>query len=182
MIVHAPLISLEQFDEFVLRPENADRNFEFIAGEIVEVVSNNYSSLLGIRIGGRISLYAEDHHLGHVTGADGGYIVVGERYIPDAAFTSYARQPEPCYEAYNPIAPDLAVEVLSPGNADPEIARKLGNYLAAGTHIWLVNPETKTVDVYVPGQPRHTLRVGDTLADEALLPGFTIALATIFKD
>jgi Uma2 family endonuclease len=182
MIVHAPLISLEQFDEFVLRPENADRNFEFIAGEIVEVVSNYNSSYLASKILGRISVYVEDHGLGRTSGADGGYIVIGERYIPDAAFTSYARQPEPCYEAYNPIAPDLAVEVLSPGNEDLEIARKLGNYLAAGTHVWLVNPTTKTVDVYVPGQPRRTLRVGDTLADEALLPGFTLALATIFKD
>jgi Uma2 family endonuclease len=182
MIAYAPIISSEAFDAFVMQPENADRNFEWIAGEIIEVVSNYNSSYIASKILGRISVYVEDHELGRTSGADGGYVVVGERYIPDAAFTSYARQPDPCHEAYNPIAPDLAVEVLSPGNEELEITRKLGNYLAAGTHLWLVNPATKTVDVYVPGQPRITLRVGDTLADETLLPGFKLPLATIFKE
>ncbi|MEJ5197516.1 MAG: SdrD B-like domain-containing protein, partial [Anaerolineae bacterium] len=49
-----------------------------------------------------------------VTGADGGYRVGDERYIPDVAFVSQSRQPAPSRDAYNAIAPDLAVEVLSP--------------------------------------------------------------------
>jgi Uma2 family endonuclease len=122
-----------------------------------------------------------------MTGADGGYVVSGEDYIPDAAFMSYARQPVASDAAYNPVAPDLAIEVLSPGNIETpnerdKMLRKIGNYLAAGTVLWLTDPEQKTVDVYIPGQPRKTLRVGDFLEGGDVLPGFRLAVADIFRD
>lgn len=182
MVLQTRYVTDEEFDRFVTLPENVDRNFEYIAGEIVEVVSNSLSSHFGAKILGRISVHAEDNHLGRATGADGGYIVSGEKYIPDAAFISFTRQPKMVRVAYNPIAPDLAVEVLSPGNDEIEIARKVGNYLAAGTVLWLVDPDKKTVDVYVPGQPRKTLRVGDFLEGGDVLPGFRLSVASIFSE
>ncbi|MCA0455095.1 MAG: Uma2 family endonuclease [Chloroflexi bacterium] len=182
MVLQTKPISDAEFDHFVTLPENADRNFEFIAGEIIEVVSNNLSSYLGAKLSGRVSVFAEDNKLGRVTGADGGYVISGEKYIPDAAFISFARQPKPSLAAYNPIAPDLAIEVLSPGNADTEIARKIGNYLAAGTVLWLVDPIQKTIDVYTPKMPRKTLRLGDYLEGSDVLPGFKLALANIFAE
>ena len=172
----------DQFYEFVMRPENRDRNFEYIAGEIVEVVSNSKSSHEAMKIMGRVSVHVEDNNLGRCTGADGGYVIAGEDYIPDGAFISYVRQPLQPKVAYNPVAPDLAVEVLSPGNTSDEMTTKVGNYMAAGTVLWLVNPDKKIIDIHVPGQPVKRLRVGDFLEGGDVLPGFRLAVASIFAD
>lgn len=182
MVLQTRPITDAEFDRFVALPENRDRNFEFIAGEIVEVVSNRKASYEAMKIMGRISVHVDDNYLGRYTGADGGYVVSGEKYIPDGAFTSYARQLMAPDVAYNPIAPDLAIEVLSPGNTEIEMTRKIGNYLAAGTVVWVADPDQKTIDVYTPGQPRKTLRVGDFLEGGDVLPGFRLAVANIFSD
>src|SRR5262245_21147211 len=110
MVLQIRGYSLEEFDEFVKRPENAERSFEYIAGEGVEVVSNPLASKIAAIIIGALIAYLKEHDIGHVTGAGGGYMVAGERYIPDAAFISYERQPElDYYEGYNPNPPHLAV-------------------------------------------------------------------------
>jgi Uma2 family endonuclease len=180
-MLNVPL-SKELFYEFVMRPENRNRNFEYIAGEIVEVVSNGKSSRKGLALVAEMQVYVKHNKLGRCTGADGGYVVSGEDYIPDGAFMSYARQPEANNEAYNPLAPDLAIEMLSPGNTKNEISHKVGNYMAAGTVLWLGNPETQIIDVYVPGQPVKRLRVGDVLEGGDVLPGFRLAVSDIFED
>jgi len=182
MLLQTQYVTEEEFDRFVMLPENRDRNFEYIAGEIVEVVSNSKSSSIGGRLIGRVSVHVEDNDLGRVTGADGGYVIFGERYIPDAAFISYKKQPVDPEVAYNPVAPDLAIEVLSPGNTETEMTRKIGNYLVAGTVVWVADYVTKTIDVYTPNQPRKTLRLGDFLEGGDVLPNFRLALAQIFKD
>jgi Uma2 family endonuclease len=173
----------DDFDRFVHLPENADRSFELIAGEIIEkMVSNPRSSKIGVRIGGRLSVFIDEHNLGVVTGADGGYMVGHERYIPDAAFISKARQPVLPSEAYNPLPPDLAVEVLSPSDDPDETRLKVFNYLAAGTVVWVINPDKERVEVYAAGQPAIILGMNDTLDGGAVLPGFMPAVSAIFAD
>ena len=52
MVTQIKRMSAEKFDEFIKQPENADRNFELIAGEMVEkLVSNSRSSVIGLWIG-----------------------------------------------------------------------------------------------------------------------------------
>ncbi|HEX3053443.1 MAG TPA: Uma2 family endonuclease, partial [Aggregatilineaceae bacterium] len=150
--------------------------------EIVEVVSNNYSSKIAMRIGARLVLFVEEKGLGHVTGADGGYKVLGERYIPDVAFISKKRQPESSHEVYNPNAPDLVVEVLSPTDKPDDVMLKIYNYILAGVVVWKINPEAKTVEVYIPGKKAQRLRVNDTLDGGDVLPGFQVAVKDIFPD
>jgi Uma2 family endonuclease len=175
-------MTVEEFDRFVLLPENAERTFEYIGGEIAEVVSNNYSSMIGMFVGAMMTVFVHEHKLGYVTGADGGYRVSGERYIPDAAFISKARQPEPSHEAYNPNPPDLAVEVLSPTNEADQIRIKIVNYLLAGTTVWLVDPDKKHVEVYVPNQSPITIGIDETLEGGTVLPGFKLPMREIFPE
>lgn len=182
MITQTQHLTVEEFDNVVLQPENRDRMLEYVGGEIIEVVSNNYSSEVAASILTEIGGFVKKNKLGRVTGADGGYRVSGERYIPDVAFVSKARQPEPSYEAYNPIAPDLAVEVLSPGNTHHEMRVKTVNYLRAGTTLWIVDPELKRVEVYRPDYAPVTLEIGDTLGSVAALPGFTLPVRDIFPE
>lgn len=180
MVFNTRLMTVDEFEAYVLLPENRERRLEFINGEIIEVVSNNKSSRLGIRIGGRMELFATQHGLGYVTGADGGYKVGSERCIPDAAFISKARQITPSEDAYNPLAPDLAVEVISPSDDRDELRLKIATYLAAGTVVWLVDPDKTQVEVYHPGQPPLVLRTNDVLDGGELLPGFQLAVNDIF--
>ncbi len=188
MVLYAPPISppvddVEEFDRFADQPENSGRDFELIAGRIVEkIVSRPRQSAIAMRLGGFMSVFVSQHKLGRVTGADGGYRVGNERYIPDVAYISKARQPVQPDDAYNPLPPDLAVEVVSPSNTDDDIRIKIGNYIAAGTVVWLLDPDRQRVEVYQAGQPVTVLRLGATLDGGAVLPGFTLALADLFAD
>lgn len=181
MAVQTRRMTVEEFDQFIQQPENADRLFEYVGGEIIEVVSSNYSSEVAARVLIEIGIFVKNKDLGRVTGADGGYIVSGERYIPDVAFISKEKQPEPSHEAYNPTPPDLAVEVLSPSNDPGGIRIKLVNYLRAGTVVWLVDPDKKEVEVYASGQAKK-LGLDGTLDGGDVLPGFTLPVKAIFPE
>jgi Uma2 family endonuclease len=183
MAVQTRAYTVEEFDQFAALPENAERRLEYIRGEIIDVVSNSYSSEVAVNISFFIKLYLRQQGIGgHVTGADGGYMVAGQRFIPDVAFISKAKQPEPSHDPYNPNAPDLAVEVLSPTD-DPRLVRqKMAAYWAAGTVLWIVDAEKKEVEIYAPGQPPANAGIDGTLDGGAVLPGFTLAVKDIFPE
>lgn len=170
-------MTVEAFDVWAKRQ---DRDYEYVRGEALEVVSNNYSSQVGILIGGMLAVYVAQNQLGHVTGADGGYQVMGERYIPDAAFVSRSKQPQPSREAYNSNPPDLAIEVLSPSDDVDKIRIKIANYLAAGTVVWVLDPDAKVAEVYRPGQSVVVIDENGTLDGGELLPGFQIRVGDVF--
>lgn len=183
MTIRDDFITLEEFEAFTQLPENADRLFEFIAGETIEVPSNPYVSKLAMLIGAFLLTFVRKHDLGHVTGEAGGYKVSGERYAPDVAFISYEKQPELAKAGYNPNPPDLAVEIISAGDA-PEQKRlrvKLTNYLADGTVVWIVDPETKTVEVHQSSKPVQVYLLKDTVDGAPVLPNFTLKVADIFS-
>lgn len=177
-------MTVEEFDQFAQLPENADKLLEYVGGEVIEVPSNPYASKIAMIIAVAIGMYLSKKDIGHLTGEAGGYMVSGERYAPDVAFISKQKQPELVKEGYNPNPPDLAVEVDFPSSlhSQRDLRTKVVNYLAAGTVLWVVLPEVKEVEVYVPGQPQKTLKVGDTLDGGEVLPGFKLAVADIFRD
>lgn len=175
-------ITRAEFEAFIAQPENADSTFELVAGEVFEVVSNNYSSMIAARILTFIGMYLLQQNIGYVTGSDGGYIVQGESYIPDVGFISKTRQPEPNHDAYNPQAPDLAVEVMSPTDSEKKLLLKVSNYLAAGTVVWVVYPEECEVHIHRPEKGANTLDMNGTISGEPVLPGFTLAVKDIFPE
>ena len=173
-------VSVEEFEKIAALPENADKHLEYIGGEIVEVVSNSDSSEIALNIGTEIRHYLKTHDLGRATSSDGGYKVSGEDYMPDVGFISKAKQPKRPNTAWNPLAPDLAVEVVSPTDRAQNIATKVANYLAAGTVVWYFYPQDKEVYVYEPGQPVKALGIDDMLDGGKVLPGFKLAVKDVF--
>lgn len=182
MAVQERRYTVEEFDEFVELPENADRLFEYVGGEVIEVPSNPFASTIAARISGFIFMYLMQHTIGHLTGEAGGYMVAGERYAPDVAFISKDKQPALAKQGYNPNPPDLAVEVLSPSNDPHGMRVKIVNYLYAGATVWVVDPARKQVEVYRPGQSPEIVGVNGTLSGDAVLPGFTLPVKEIFPD
>ena len=182
MVSPTKRMTVEEFDEWVNLEENADKLFEFIGGEIVEVPSNPYSSEVAYEIGFHIKLFLREKGIkGHVTGEAGGYKVSGERYAPDVAYISSEKQQDlPYRQGYNPNPPELAVEVMSPTDDERQLSIKISNYLAAGTVVWVVRPDTKEVDIHSPNQPAKVLGEKDTLDGGKVLEGFSLPVKEIF--
>lgn len=182
MTIDVRRITVEEFDVLVFTPEYIERDYEYIAGEVIDVVSHPKSSKLAGRCLRYIGAFVDDNELGHVTGADGGYRVENERYMPDVGYISFERQPElESVEGYLPNAPDLAVEVVSPSDSERLLMIKVGNYLAAGTVVWVVYPEQEEVAVYQSGQAVKIYAKDDTILGGTVLAGFSLDLKDIFK-
>jgi Uma2 family endonuclease len=181
MAISRGRVALDEFEQFIALSENSDHHFELIGGEIFEVVSNNYASAVAASILFFIKLFLRDHNLGgYVTGADGGYQVLGERYIPDVAYISAVRQLEASHETYNPLPPDLAVEVFSPTDSEKKLTAKVVNYLTAGTLVWVIYPDDKEIAIYAPGQLVRFVGLDDVLDGGTVLPGFHLPVRDIF--
>lgn len=127
-----------------------------------------------------------------VRGHDAGRVVVEAGFLltvdpptvrrPDAAYVSFERWPPGSVpEGFWPFAPELAVEVVSPSNAASEMQEKVLGYLEAGTLIvWVVQPRTRTVEVWRPGIDVKIVWEHQTLDGGKLLPGFELAVAELF--
>jgi len=182
MAIGKQLVTPEQFERFVDQPDNQDKRFELINGEIIKVPSNPYASQLALLIGSMILAFVRQHKLGHVTGEAGGYVVGTERYAPDVGYISYAKQEELAKSGYNPNPPDLAVEVIS-ANTRAELNTlrlKITNYLAVDTVVWVVKPEEKQIEVHISGEPVSVYNVDETLSSGDVLPSFELTLSDIF--
>ena len=79
-------------------------------------------------------------------------------------------------------APDIAVEVFSPSDTAPEMARKVAEYLAAGSQrVWVVYPAGRRVVVHQADGSVVSYGGDDVITDEELLPGFSLPLSEIFE-
>ena len=166
-------MTIQEFEDFIFHSSHVDRHYEFIAGKIVEMVSNNYSSEIASEILFLIRLHMKQTGIkGRVTMADGGYQIGEDRYIPDVAFISWDKQPNSSHQAYNSNPPDLAVEVMSPTDTDKAMRIKITNYLAVGTLVWVVRPDDKVVEVYQTGQSVKLLNETDRLDGGKVLQNF----------
>jgi len=98
---------------------------------------------------------------------------------PDMSFLSGEHVDE-ADDGYYQGPPDLAIEVLSPGDRKSYVERKLAIYLETGTRsIWLVNPRRRTVEVISSLGDRRTLHEDDELVDDTV-PGFRVKVSEIF--
>jgi Uma2 family endonuclease len=101
---------------------------------------------------------------------------------PDAAFIRKDHLPAtPPEEAFWPGPPDLAVEVVSPGDTSGEIDDKVSAWLDAGSAmVWVVNPRWRSVTVYRSATDIKTLTENDDLDGQDVVPGFRCRLREIF--
>ncbi len=179
-------ISAQEFWDFVNLPENADKQFERINGEIVEAMPGNlYSSAIAMTFGFFFMLYLRNNDIGFVTGADGGYNVTeDDTFAPDVAFILYSRQEKLAYQGFGPTYPDLVVEVVSPSDlkdVEHRINRKIEKYLSIPIPIfWLVFPARREVEVYEMGKKVAVLGENGILDGGIVLPGFKLPVKDIF--
>ncbi len=138
-----------------------------------------------LEISSPLHAHVRAHRLGRVYPSDAHFILFRDPdtvVMPDVAFVRSDRlPPESVRVRFMPLAPDFAVEVLSPTNRIGEIREKIALYQRAGVSlVWLVQPRARTVTVYAAGQEPRTLREGDVLDGGDVIPGFRLPVADIF--
>lgn len=100
---------------------------------------------------------------------------------PDLLFISHERYARRQTGAYLTVAPELVVEVLSPEDRPGAVREKLADYFSAGIdRAWVVDPKERRILVYRSLTDVQELRVGDTVTDEELLPGFRLSVSELF--
>jgi Uma2 family endonuclease len=169
-------------DEFARMP--LEGSWELIDGEPVAVSPTaGRSGWIGARILGKLDSFVDSRGLGWAFNAETGFVLFRDRHTvrsPDAAVVLSDRIEAPP-DSFVPLAPDLAVEVLSPSDRMTDALGKVGMYLDAGVRlVWLVDPSINTVTIYRPGAAPATLSEGDTLDGGDVLPDFRLPLAEIF--
>ena len=160
---------------------------ELVDGTLVEKGMGLRESLLAGVILTMLREFVVPRNLGLVAGPDGTVrLFPGLVRVPDVAFVSWSRVPggKVPQEAIPQLAPDLAVEVLSPSNTKAEMQRKRQEYFKAGVDVvWEVDPEERTVAVYERGQDQP--RVYDrtqTIEGQYSLTGFQLVLPALFSE
>ena len=155
---------------------------ELVDGVLVEKVMGFDESRLALEIGTILVEFLRRHDLGVAAGADGMMrLRKGLVRIPDVSFVRWEHLPE-AYGPIPPIAPDLAIEVLSPSNTEKEMERKLREYFAAGTSlVWTFDLKSQTVTVYDNDGKSFVLDTSGSLDGGDLLPGLVIPLGDLFQ-
>ncbi len=78
---------------------------------------------------------------------------------------------------FAPICPDFVVELCSPSDRLTDVQTKMAEYLDNGTFLgWLINPETRTVEIYRPNQRVEVKNAPNSLTGKDILPGFELDL------
>ena len=178
-----PPLSLE---EFLALPETEPAS-EYACGEVTQKpMPTNAHGALQLYIAMLIFQFLARVKIGRVRTE--WRCVFGPRrrrrgFVPDVVYASFERMP-PVHaneQAYLETAPDLIVEILSPGESPERFARKLRFYLLHGVRlVWVVDPIAQTITVYTPGPAdERVLRAGDILDGGDVLPGFTAPVAEI---
>jgi len=160
------------------------RLFELVDGVLVEKVMSYWESVLAIELGRLLGNFVNRRKLGSLAGEAGMLrLSPGLVRIPDLSFISRARlaRHRRTRARILPLAPDLAIEVLSEGNTPREMARKVSEYFATGCRlVWFVDPRTRTVAVYTSPAKPITLTEKQTLIGGDVLPGFRLRLRNLF--
>jgi Uma2 family endonuclease len=158
---------------------------ELIQGEIrLMSPAGSEHGWVVMNVAGPMMVFVKEEKLGYTFGAETGFVIERDPdtvRAPDVAFVSAERISDRPPAQFFPGAPDLAVEVLSPSDTASEVQEKAEAWLASGCkEVWLVDPRRKTATKLTPAEDSIVQQTVETLTTK-LLPGFTLAVAELFK-
>ena len=172
-------------DEYERLPDEDGHTQELAAGRLVR--EPRPGARHGVIVGDlfrALDSFVRDRDLGRVVIETGFLLVEVPPTVrgPDIAFISAERLPAgPVPEGFWRLAPDLAVEVVSPSDSAAGIQEKVLQYLDAGTRaVWVVQPRTRTVEVWRPGADVRIVRDEESLEGDDVLPGWRSEVKSLF--
>lgn len=169
-------------------PENADKTFELIWGELsIMPGASILHTLIITRLLKLLGNYLDQNPIGLAL-TDGAMYDLpnGDLVIPDGSFVAAGGYDEEHLPVRFAIAPDLAIEVVSPSNSTIEMNAKVDAYLAAGVRlVWVIYPDRRAISTYHTQTDGKTiyrsLGEADTLTGEDVLPNFSAAVSAVFQ-
>jgi Uma2 family endonuclease len=157
---------------------------ELVDGVLIQTAPSLRASVMGGVLVRHLLEFVEPHDLGVVLPASGAVrLRPGLVRIPCCSFFYWERFPGCTLpdEEIGSVIPDLVAEVLRPGNTEPEMRRKLGEYFEAGVRlVWALDPATETAVLYTAPQQAVAIPRDGALDGGAVLPGFTLPLEEVF--
>ena len=158
---------------------------ELIRGELIMMSPAGFDhGRFAVNVGSALANFVKARSLGSVVSAETGFRIAHDPdtvRAPDVAFVRADRIPPGGVKGFFQGAPDLAVEVVSPGDRASEVMAKAQDWLQAGCPmVWVVDPETRNVSVYSSRKEIAILTNADTLTGGDVLPEFSILIAEVF--
>lgn len=159
---------------------------ELVRGVLHETMAAGHRhGKIAVNLATELNLFARARRLGTVVASDSGVWLERDPDTvrePDVAFTSAEKIPlDAEIDGYAEVVPDLVVEIVSPSDSRRWARDRAQMWLDYGAPlVWIVHPDTRTIDVYRPGAATSTLHEDDSLNGHDFLPGFTCPVSTIF--
>ena len=172
-------------DELLCLPDDGQRH-ELVRGELRTMSpGGRRHGRVTMNISTPLDLHVRTHALGEVYTAETGFKLAQHPdtvRAPDVAFVRSGRLPmmgDP--DGYLLGPPDLAVEVLSPGDRPGEVSKKVADWLAHGTLlVWVADPRRRTVREHRPNQPARVLSEADVLECADIVPDWQLQVRALF--
>jgi Uma2 family endonuclease len=183
--LHAALeLTDEQFEQIC--SANRDLRLERTkTGELIVMPpTGGETGNRNIKLSTRVEIWSSQANLGLAFDSSTGFkLPNGAIRSPDASWLRLERWQTltPLQrQKFIPLCPDFAIELLSPTDELRETQAKMQEYLANGLRLgWLINPKSKQVEIYRPGQPVEIRQNPASLSGETVLPGFVLDLTEI---
>ena len=175
-----PALTAEEF----LHVRLADKRVELVKGVLVvrEPAGLPHGRIV-MDLARRLANHVDANGLGQVYAAETGFTLARKPdtvRAPDIAFVRSARLPSPEPAGFPDLAPDLVVEVLSPGDRPGEVLAKVADWLSAGTNlVWVIDPKRRLARVYRHDGTEGVVAADGMLDGEDVLRGFSCSLAAI---
>ena len=177
-------------DEDLRRLPRDGRKYELVDGEIRVSPAGGRHGQIALELGARILIHVRAHRLGIVLDSSTGFRLPGRKpddhdvRSPDLGFVAAGRlSQDQAPVGFIELAPDLAVEILSPDDRRREVLEKVGEFLDAGTRlVWVLDPEKRVAAVYRSLTDVRQMGENDSLEGEDVLPGFSCPLREVFGE
>jgi len=180
-------------DEELLALPKDGCKYEVVDGELVKMSpAGNRHEIIIARLAGRLGAYVEAHDLGDVIGSNAMYVLPprGQKRSPDLSFVAKGRMTPAGIlvrdATFPAVAPDLAVEVISPTERPSLYLEKVADYQRAGVRLlWVIDPQNRDVTIYRPVSdptPNVVVIGPEAALDGAdVVPGFRCLLSDLLK-
>ena len=160
---------------------------ELVKGEIIEMPPAGWAhGRIANAIAFALTAYVKERDLGDVASAETGYIIGRNPdtvRAPDVSFVSRERLTGAGeISGFLELSPDLAVEVVSPGDSAGAVQSKAEIWLETGARlVWVVYPESKSVVVYRTEGLARILHESDTLDGEPVFDSLALSVRELFE-
>jgi Uma2 family endonuclease len=179
MIPAAPLTADE-----LLHVRIPNRRVELVKGTLVvrEPAGGRHGWVVA-NLTGELRNHVRAHDLGRVYAAETGFTLARQPdtvRAPDVAFLRRERLPAQEPTGFPELAPDLVVEVLSPGDRPGQVLAKVADWVSAGTRlVWVIDPDRRVAHVYRQDGSEAMVTADEALDGEDVVPGFACAMSGV---